>query len=536
MPPSRNNEAPHSIEAEEYLLSAIFLDGADVMARCLIARLRPADFYDSKHQLIYSRCADLYQRGESVEIGTVAQELDDAKELDQVGGWPFLTQVSSRLPTTLQAPYYVGKVKALATRRELIRQCLVAIEECRDQASETDELLSGIRARFDRIEFGDDLTLQPIVTSFALPPADDPTALLGRHRYICRGDGAVVVSSAGMGKSVMNYEWAMHAALGRPFLGIETKAKLTSLIIQSEDSAGDIGEVVFSLCTALKLSDEERAEVDRRVFVVTDKVNSGDAFLARLRQWVERVKPDLVWLNPLHAFAGCDIADAKELGRFLRRGLNGVNKEGRFAYMIVHHTPKPITGKNVGEKKWHEFMYDAAGSAELVNWARAVITLKPTETEGHFNLVLAKRGKRAGVMIAIQGEMVSRLELTTKIPIKHSTTQIKIEGRAQPFSILHWEAREPDTEAPTSGEEKAVRDPGHSAADFVIYYPPNDGEPETMASIARFAASGCLTRPTVYRWKDRLIDAGLIEQLPDTRWRRTARGDALANDTLKSRK
>ena len=34
---------PHSLEAEEYLLSCCLLDGADVVSRCLEARLKPAE-------------------------------------------------------------------------------------------------------------------------------------------------------------------------------------------------------------------------------------------------------------------------------------------------------------------------------------------------------------------------------------------------------------------------------------------------------------------------------------------------------------
>jgi hypothetical protein len=54
----------------------------------------------------------------------------------------------------------------------------------------------------------------------------------------------------------------------------------------------------------------------------------------------------------------------------------------------------------------------------LVNWARAVIVLKPTDVEGEFELVLAKRGTRAGVMQEVQGETTTFLQVTTKIAIK----------------------------------------------------------------------------------------------------------------------
>ena len=52
-------------------------------------------------------------------------------------------------------------------------------------------------------------------------------------------------------------------------------------------------------------------------------ISRGDGFIAQLRVIIEKEKPDLVWVNPLHSFAGCDISDAQEMGRFLRWGLNG---------------------------------------------------------------------------------------------------------------------------------------------------------------------------------------------------------------------
>ena len=45
---------PHSIEAEEYLLSCCLLDGADVLSRCLEARIRAESFYVAAHGLIYA--------------------------------------------------------------------------------------------------------------------------------------------------------------------------------------------------------------------------------------------------------------------------------------------------------------------------------------------------------------------------------------------------------------------------------------------------------------------------------------------------
>jgi hypothetical protein len=53
-----------------------------------------------------------------------------------------------------------------------------------------------------------------------------------------------------------------------------------------------------------------------------------------------------VWLNPFLSFAGCSIAEQEAMTGFLRNGLNRINAEKRFAYVLVHHTNKPTQEKS----------------------------------------------------------------------------------------------------------------------------------------------------------------------------------------------
>jgi replicative DNA helicase len=138
---------PHSIEAEEYLLSCCLLDGADVISRCLEARIRPESFYDSKHGIIFERLLDLYNRQAPIDVSVVAEDLKTARQLDTVGGYAFLTQVSSRIPTTAQAGYFIDKVREQSLLREMIRSATGAVEECYNFTGGIDEFVDQIEAR-----------------------------------------------------------------------------------------------------------------------------------------------------------------------------------------------------------------------------------------------------------------------------------------------------------------------------------------------------------------------------------------------------
>ncbi len=152
-PPRRSEAAPvgrtlpHSLEAEEFLLSCCLIDGADVVSRCLEARLRPESFYDPKHGIVYEQLVALYNRQAPIDVAVLAEELKTARQLDTIGGYGFLTQVSSRIPTTAQAGYFIEKVRELSLLREIIRSATVAVQDCYDFSGGIDEFVDQIETK-----------------------------------------------------------------------------------------------------------------------------------------------------------------------------------------------------------------------------------------------------------------------------------------------------------------------------------------------------------------------------------------------------
>jgi hypothetical protein len=130
---------PHSIEAEEYLLSCCLLDGAEVLSKCLKAGIAATSFYDPKHGIIFERLLAMFSGGKEIDVAVLAEELKTEKQLDQVGGYAFLSQVSSRVPTTAQDSYFIEKVREQALLREIIRSATAAVEDCYNFTGGIDE-------------------------------------------------------------------------------------------------------------------------------------------------------------------------------------------------------------------------------------------------------------------------------------------------------------------------------------------------------------------------------------------------------------
>jgi hypothetical protein len=471
--PARTLALPNSPEAEAGLLGCCFVDPADVLRRAEEAGIVQSSFYDPLHGAIFRTMLRCRARGLPIDQAVVAEELKGAPEFAGRNIFATIVQVSESTATTAQATYFIDQVRGLAVRRELIRTALAVAEDAAAHRGDIGPLIEDVRLRMESVGGKPAARVARTgIDAFLVPPDSDASVLLG-NRYLCRGDGMVLVSSSGMGKSALSLQAAVCWAFGLPFMGVRPNGQLRSLIIQSEDSDGDIAEVWASICYRMRLTAEQRAHAGQYVQIVSDRIHRGPAFLAELARQVAARPYDLVWINPLAAFISGDATTQETTADFLRAGLNGINTPAAFGYIIIQHTTKPATGKERSERKWFEVMYDMAGSYDLVGWARAIISLRPTDTTGDFNLVLAKRGSRAGITKKVPHGIGYRLESTTTIPLRHSTERMEVDGiPGRTIPVIFWEPREEVVASKVDKpEDRGGRPRQHSFADFITIFP-----------------------------------------------------------------
>ena len=145
---------PHSVEAEEYLLSCCLLDGNDSIARCMESKLTPDAFYIPANRLIYEKICDLYQTRPPVDLAVLAEELKTQQLLDTVGGYAYLTQISGRIPTTAQAQYFIDKVRELYLLRQMIRVSTGVVDRCLNYQGGIEEFIDTVERDFFEITQG----------------------------------------------------------------------------------------------------------------------------------------------------------------------------------------------------------------------------------------------------------------------------------------------------------------------------------------------------------------------------------------------
>jgi hypothetical protein len=434
---------PHSQEAEEHLLSCCMLDSGETIERCLQEKLVPQAFYHPANQIIYSALCQAGQAGKPMELATLVEELRTTKQLEAVGGMPYLMQISARIPTTAQAAYFIDKVRELYVLRELIKVSCSAVEQSFGYQGGLQEFLAEISGSMEHV-VNIATGTQPF-DKISKPladypfPDDDPIMLLGAPgcRYLGRGGKLGIVAPSGVGKSVTTYQSAACWAIGRPFLGLACRNPLRCLVIQAEDDDGDIGEVGESLKQALQMTPAERKLYSQNVRIIRDDTHTGDAFIHALRAYVRAFKPDLVYINPMVNYCP-GMLDEQILSRFLS-GLNDINKAHEFAWVVVHHTGKPPIkddGRQAASSPY-ERQYSAFGSSVFTNWCRAIINIQATtgdSTGRYFRFNFDKRGRRAGIT---EENEEGHIVTVTRLRVKHSDRKLTVKGKEYPMIL--WE-------------------------------------------------------------------------------------------------
>jgi replicative DNA helicase len=131
---------PHNNEAEQSVIGAIFLEPQALITAAEI--LMADDFYRTAHQKIFQTMLNLSDHGKAIDVVTVTEELSAKKELEDVGGLSYITELASAVPTAANIAHYAKIVEEKALLRRLIRVATKIMEDGYTREDEVEALLS----------------------------------------------------------------------------------------------------------------------------------------------------------------------------------------------------------------------------------------------------------------------------------------------------------------------------------------------------------------------------------------------------------
>lgn len=223
---------PHHLEAEQAVLAAMLVDPEVID---LVSDILAADsFYQRAHGLIFQAAMHLHSAGKPVDLITLRDALGSDAKLDEVGGYSYLIDLASSIPTTAHAEAYAKMVadKAMlrqlrgiglaiatmttadgTTGEEVHNQAMALLGKVTSQACEASLTATEMAARYlETLEVRETRTQQG--RAFV----DSPWYDLNQALNLAPGDLALLAARPAVGKTNWALALAAHVAKTQPAL------------------------------------------------------------------------------------------------------------------------------------------------------------------------------------------------------------------------------------------------------------------------------------------------------------------------------
>lgn len=219
---------PQNLEAEKAVIGAILIDSEAVNRVMDIVQSK--DFYDPRHELIFSVIESLFNANKPIDVLTVTGELKSKNKLKQSGGSSYLAEIAADVPTSANVKHYAEIVQEKAVRRRLITFSGQLDEKARAEDVELDVILDelegsvvGLSSESGGHDFYDAGTLLEMQMKRADEFAKNPDGLRGHgtgFRDVDRilgglhsSDLIILAARPSVGKSAFSIDIARHIAI-----------------------------------------------------------------------------------------------------------------------------------------------------------------------------------------------------------------------------------------------------------------------------------------------------------------------------------
>ncbi|MFW9972572.1 MAG: replicative DNA helicase [Candidatus Odinarchaeota archaeon] len=130
---------PQAIEFEETILGACLIESTAYNE--ISALLKPEHFYKEHHQIIYKAISKLGKQCKPIDIITVTEQLKKEKQLDEIGGPVYITQLTNKVSSAAHIIEHSKIIIEKYIRRRFIYVSSEINNQSYDESIELDELI-----------------------------------------------------------------------------------------------------------------------------------------------------------------------------------------------------------------------------------------------------------------------------------------------------------------------------------------------------------------------------------------------------------
>ena len=145
----QSQNPPQNIDAEASLIGSVLIDSDAITSIADI--VKPADFFDKKHQRIFAAIMQLYEKRKPIDVLTLTNQLQENGELSEIGGASYLTELANMVPTATNVEHYAEIVKSKSVRRGLIQTTQELVNLGYDEAKPIQDIIEEAEAKLFKV-------------------------------------------------------------------------------------------------------------------------------------------------------------------------------------------------------------------------------------------------------------------------------------------------------------------------------------------------------------------------------------------------
>jgi replicative DNA helicase len=140
---------PQAKDVEESVLGSMLIEREAIPKAVTV--LQADDFYVPKHRRVFEAMLSLFERGNPVDIVTLTEELKRRKELDDVGGSYFLSELTNTVASAANVEHHARIIAEKSLLRQMIETMTELVSEAYDPGADAFELLDTAEGRIFEI-------------------------------------------------------------------------------------------------------------------------------------------------------------------------------------------------------------------------------------------------------------------------------------------------------------------------------------------------------------------------------------------------
>ena len=361
---------PQDIVAEKSLLGAVMIQ--DGVLPEVLTILKPRDFYEKRHEIIFNAMVELYDAHKPIDLLTLTAELKSKKMLKDIGGAAYLTELSNFVPAASHAMAYAEIIEKASVRRRLIKAGSEIAKKAYEEDSDVDSLIGA--AEKDLFEVSDKIIKSDYVAmNDLLADAFDRIEELHKNKGALRG---LKTGFRDLDKKTAGFQKGDLVIIGaRPAMGKTTFAQNLAYNIASINNKGVLffsmemaaNEIIDRMISDVSgvdnwkmrtgnLSDEEfqkigdaMAEMDEMPIFIDD---TSSMTIVELRNKARRAMHDhdigIVIVDYLQLIQGTDRYKGQRVQEVteISRGLKILARELEIPVIALAQLSRSVTGRD----------------------------------------------------------------------------------------------------------------------------------------------------------------------------------------------